>query len=115
MAKKSTKFNKYTPELKTKAVEDYLSDEYGGLRSICKIYGIKDNRTLRNWIRLYKQNPELLKDDGRRLGKKDGVNKGRSKKIDLDYMTKDEQLEYLKMENEILKKAKALRKIYGEH
>ena len=30
-------------------------------------------------------------------------------------MTKDEQLEYLKMENEILKKAKALRKIYGEH
>lgn len=87
MAKKNTEFNKYTPALKIKAVEDYLSDEYGGLRSICKIYGIRDNRTLRNWIRLYKQDPELLKADGRHLGKKDGINKGRSQKINLDYMT----------------------------
>lgn len=115
MAKKNTKFNNYSPELKIKAVEDYLSGEYGGLRSICKIYNIKDNRTLRDWIKLYKEDHKLLKKDGRHLGKKDGVNKGKSKKIDLDSMSKDEQIEYLKMENAILKKAKALRKVYGEH
>lgn len=93
MVKKNTKFNKYSPELKIKAVEDYLSDKYGGLRSICKIYNIKDNRTLRDWIKVYKEDHKLLK--------KDGVNKGKSKKIDLDSVSKDEQIEYLKMENGI--------------
>ena len=46
---------------------------------------------------------------------KDGVRKGRLKQIKLDEMSKDEQIEYLKMENAILKKVKALRKNYGEH
>lgn len=38
IAKKNTKFNKYTPWLKIKSAEDYLSDKYGGLYNICKIY-----------------------------------------------------------------------------
>jgi hypothetical protein len=43
------------------------------------------------------------------------VKKGRPKKVKLNELTKDEQIEHLKMENAILKKAKALRKSYGEH
>jgi len=49
------------------------------------------------------------------LGKKDGIQKGRPKKVKLDELSKDELIEHLKMENAILKKVKALRKNYGEH
>lgn len=87
----------------------------GGLGSVCKKYGIRDKHTLRDWIKKYKKDPESLKVDGRYLRKTDNPNKGRPKKIDLEFMSKDEQIEYLKMENDILKKAKALCKNYGEH
>ena len=115
MAKKGTKFNRYTPEFKREAVEKYLSGELGGMTSATRKLGLKSDRQLRNWVKLYRQDPELLKQDGRRLGKMDGVRKGRPKQVKLDEMSKDEQIEYLKMENAILKKAKALRKNYGEH
>ena len=115
MAKKGTKFNKYTPEFKKEAVERYLSGELGGMTSAVRKLGMKSGRQLSDWIKLYRQDPELLKQDGRRLGKKDGVRKGRPKQVKLDEMTKDEQIEYLKMENAILKKVRALRKDYGEH
>ena len=39
---------------------------------------------------------------------------GRPKKAKLDELSLEEQIEHLKMENAILKKAKALRKDYGE-
>ena len=115
MAKKGTKFNKYTPEFKKEAVERYLSGELGGMTSAVRKLGLKSDRQLSDWIKLYRRDPELLKQDGRRLGKKDGVRKGRPKQVKLDEMTKDEQIEYLKMENAILKKVRALRKDYGEH
>jgi hypothetical protein len=67
-------------------------------------------------VKLYRQDPELLKQNNRgKASLKDGVRKGRPKQIKLDEMSKDEQIEYLKMENAILKKVKALRKNYGEH
>ena len=115
MAKKGTKFKKYTPEFKKEAVERYLSGEFGGLVLTARALGLRSDTQLWNWVNLYRQDPELLKQDGRRLGKKDGVRKGRPKQKDLDAMTKDEQIEYLKMEVAVLKKAKALRKNYGEH
>ena len=78
--------------------------------------GLRSDRQLRNWIKLYRQDPELLKQDNRgKASKKDGIRKGRPKKVNLDDLSKDEQIEHLKMENAILKKAKALRKNYGEH
>ncbi len=115
MAKKGTKFNHYSPEFKKEAVEKYLSGELGGMTTAARILELKSDRQLRNWVKLYKKDPELLKKDGRKLGKKEGVLKGKPKKVDLDSLSKDEQIEYLKMENAILKKAKALRKDYGEH
>ena len=81
MAKKGTKFRKYSYEYKMQAAEQYLSGKTGG----------------------------------RRLGKKDGVIKGRPKQVKLESLSKDEQIEYLKMENAVLKKLKALRKQNGEH
>ena len=43
---------KYSLEIKMKAIEDYQSGK-GSLRSICKKYGIKDHKTLREWILCY--------------------------------------------------------------
>ena len=107
--------NYYSPEFKKEAVEKYLSGELGGCDIAVKKLGIRSTTQLMNWVKLYREDPELLKQDGRRSGKKDGVRKGRPKKMKLDELSKDDQIEYLKMENAILKKAKALRKDYGEH
>jgi transposase-like protein len=106
--------NKYSYEFKKEAVEKYLSGEIGGLTIAVRTLGLRSKTQLRNWIRLYREDPELLKQDGRTHGKKDGVNKGRAKKPKIGEMSKDEQIEYLKMENAILKKAKALRQGFGE-
>ena len=107
--------NKYSPEFKKEAVEKYLSGLYGGYDLLSKELGLRSSRQLKVWVKIYREDPELLKQDGRQLGKKDGVKKGRPKRIKLDELSKDEQIEYLKMENAVLKKVKALRKNYGEH
>ena len=113
MAGKPNKY--YSWEFKLESVQKYLSGEYGGYDTLAQDLGLRSSTQLRNWVKLYRQDPELLKQDGRHLGKKDGVQKGKPKKVNLDELSKDEQIEYLKMENAILKKVKALRKDYGEH
>ncbi len=107
--------NKYSPEFKKEAVEKYLSGELGGMIVASRELGLRSKEQLRQWVKLYRQDPELLKQDGRHLGKKDGVQKGKPKKVKLEDLSLEEQVEHLKMENAILKKAKALRKDYGEH
>ena len=108
--------NKYSYEFKKEAVEKYLSGELGGCTNAARKLGLRSKKQLLNWTKLYKQNPELLKQDNRgKASIKDGVKKGRPKQIKLIELSKDEQIEYLKMENAILKKAKALHKSYGEH
>ncbi len=42
----------YSPELKRQAVEAYLRGE-GSQQEICKIYKIRDKKTLREWIKVY--------------------------------------------------------------
>ena len=107
--------NKYSPEFKKKAVEKYLNGELGSMAYASRQLGLRSHEQLRQWIKLYKQDPELLKVDGRHFGKKDGVQKGIPKKPNLKELSLEEQVEYLKMENAILKKVKAIRKNYGEH
>ena len=115
MGKTGRKNRKYSPEFKKEAVEKYLSGELGGMTTACGKLGLKGHKRLQDWIRLYREDPELLKLDGRgKASAKDGIRKGRPKKFKPDEMSKDAQIEYLKMENAILKKAKALRKDYGE-
>ncbi|MDO5108358.1 MAG: helix-turn-helix domain-containing protein [Erysipelotrichaceae bacterium] len=116
MGKTGRENNSYSAEFKLKAVEQYLSGEIGGLTIAARQLGLRSKTQLSRWIKLYKQDPELLKQDNRgKTSSKDGVRKGRPKKVKLDEMSKDEQIEYLKMENAILKKARALRRNYGEH
>lgn len=106
MAKKGQKFTKYSTELKIQAVEAYLNGEYGGLMPTAKHFGLKDKSQLRDWIKIYNEyGPEsfLVETRGRK-------SKGKLKSINLDEMTLEQQVEYLKMENDILKKVKALLK-----
>lgn len=110
MEKKRRTNNKYSTEFKLKVVEKYLSIQSGGVNSIAKKHGLKSPTQLRNWIKKYRIDPQLLAEDNR--GRK---SKGRRKKIKLDEMSLEEQNAYLRMENDILKKAKALREKYGEH
>lgn len=114
MGKTGRKNQNYSYEFKINAVETYLSGKYGGMRKTAEALGMPDKTQLLVWKNLYFDNPELLKTDGRRLGKKDGVIKGRPKKINLDELDKDDQIRLLKMEIDILKKAQALRKNFGE-
>ena len=107
--------NKYSYEFKKEAVEKYFTGQYGGYDILSARLGLRSSKQLRDWVKLYRQDPDLLKQDGRTLRKKDGVRKGKPKNVDTDELSKDEQIEYLKMENAILKKVKALRKDYGEH
>ena len=106
--------NKYSPEFKKEAVEKYLSGLYGGYDLLSRELGLRSSRQLKDWVRKYLLDPKLLDQDGRHLGKKDGVQKGKPKKVNLEELSLEEQVEHLKMENAILKKAKALRKNYGE-
>ena len=116
MGKTGRTNKKYSYEFKKEAVEKYLSGEIGGCTIAARQLGLRSKKQLLNWTKLYKQDPELLKQDNRgKASIKDSVKKGMPKKVKLDELSKDEQIEYLKMENEILKKAKALRKNYGEH
>ena len=115
MGKTGRKNHHYSYEFKKEAVEKYLSGRHGGYDRLTRELGLRSSNQLRSWTKLYREDPELLKRDGRgKASAKDGVRKGRSKKVKTDEIDKDEQIEYLKMENAILKKAKALREDYGE-
>ena len=108
--------NKYSPEFKKEAVEKFLTGKIGGLEIAARRLGLRSHTQLKKWTAKYLEDPEFLKVDGREKGLlKDGARKGRPKRIKLEELSKDEQIEYLKMENAVLKKAKALRKNYGEH
>ena len=48
----------YSPEIKRKAVEAYLTGE-GSLTDICKRYGIRGKKTLQSWIKVYNGGGDL--------------------------------------------------------
>lgn len=58
----TSKNTAYSTELKTKAVKDYLAGG-GSHMEICKKYGIKSTRQLRNWILKYNGH-EMLRTSG---------------------------------------------------
>ena len=106
MAKKGQKFKSYTKEFKIKVAEAYLSGEYGGNQAVAKHFKLNNEKRVRDWVKIYKEKgPEAFSVEtrGRNLS-------GRPKTIKLDEMTLEQQVEYLKMEVDILKKVKALLK-----
>ena len=58
MPKRSRKNKKYSAELKMKAVQSYLNGE-GVLWTVCKKYGILNEKQLRNWVLWYNGHREF--------------------------------------------------------
>ena len=94
MAKKREKYVYHDLEFKIKLVRLYLEGN-GGYRALAREYGIKNSTQLRDWVKKYK-NGELTEENSDRRGKCTFL-----KKI---FKNKDEEMEYLKHENEYLKK-----------
>ena len=94
MAKKGTKFKKYSPELKEQILKEYFNGE-GGWKALGKKYGIP-HQTINNWVNKVKRNIDVSK-DGR----------GRSSKGKGRHKTKNLTLEDYKERYEILKKYQA--------
>ena len=69
----------YSKELKTTAVEAYLRGE-GSLLEICKLFSIRSNTQLRDWIKVYNGHKELWTSSGRERGIY--MTKGRTTTID---------------------------------
>lgn len=58
MPRRTHKQNRYSRELKIQAVQSYQNGE-GSLRAVSKKYGIKDKKTLREWIMWYNGHREF--------------------------------------------------------
>ena len=56
---------KYSSELKSQAVQDYLAGK-GSLRYLCKQYGIRDKKSLRQWISCYNGHKDFKERSGAR-------------------------------------------------
>jgi len=103
MAKKGSKFNKYSYEFKIQVVEDYMSGKKGSMVSVAKNHGLKSKTQVEEWVKKYKENPILLAEDNR------GIHwSGKGKSTELANMELEEKVRYLEMENTILKKLRAL-------
>lgn len=72
MSKRKNK--KYSKELKLEAVQAYLRGE-GSLRQVCRQYGIRDKKQLRNWIWWYNGHKEFK--ERREAGTEIYMTKGR--------------------------------------
>lgn len=107
MEKDRKKSNKYSAEFKIEVVKAYLSNEYGGMARIANKYNLRIKR-VSDWIKIYRnKGPEAFLVETRGRNSNGG---GKLKTIRLDEMSLEEQVKYLKMENDILKKVQALLK-----
>ncbi|QYE99338.1 transposase [Paraclostridium sordellii] len=97
------KYNKYDKELKLKAVDMYLNEEMSSIR-VAKTLGIKNKKQVQDWTKLYNAKVRTAFDEETR-GKASGARKGRPK---TKFSSLEEELNYLPMENEYLKKLHSL-------
>jgi len=91
----------YSLELKIKIVEMYLNG-HASQGQLCKEYGLSCKKLIRNWIKKYQAGKLTAgKVAARPTTKKDGVKNWRSRK---KFASKEDEFEYLKLENQYLKK-----------
>ena len=123
MAKKGSKFKKYSPEFKISCIidmrEHHLSYSETARKYLCE-KGQENNfkNSLKLWERIFLEEGEagLYKERRGRTTKMDNPNKGKKKKLNKqlkeDLIAENQQLkerlEQLEMENEYLKKLDAL-------
>ena len=94
MAKKREKYVYYNLEFKKKLVKLYLEGN-NGYRALAKEYGLKHATQLRDRVKKYK-NGELTEKDLDRRGTCTFLKK--------TFKSREEEMEYLRLENEYLKK-----------
>lgn len=99
MANKGSSFIKYSLEFKIWLVEKYLAGE-GGIETLALSNGLKSKTQLKDWIRKYRLG-ELTETNADKRGCGAGSHKGRPRE---KFESQEQQLEYLKLENEYLKK-----------
>lgn len=92
------KNKKYTGEFKEKVVKEYLSGQHGGLNTVAKIYDVRNVSQLKKWLKKYREDPTSLHRENR--GRKKYSSKTDKSKEEI----LQEQINYLTMENAILKK-----------
>jgi transposase-like protein len=95
----SRKNNTYSKEIKLKAVNMYLNGGHS-YQSIATELNIKSKTQVEKWVNQFENLGESSFDVENR-GKAKGVGKGRPKK---NFSSLEEEVEYLRMENEYLKK-----------
>ena len=98
MALKGTKFNRYSDELKLKAVKLY-EDGCGSYNSISEEVGLRSSTQLKGWVKKYRDG-ELFEDQ-RGLPNMFNPLKGRQK---TKFDSIEEERDYLKAQVEYLKK-----------
>ena len=125
MAKKGSKFKKYSPEFKISCIIDMRSNHLSYVETVRKYWGVStpiDSNNYRSqlklWERIFLEEGEagLYKERRGRTTKMDNPNKGKKKKLNKqvkqDLISENQQLkeriEQLEMENEYLKKLDAL-------
>ncbi|MDK2587411.1 transposase [Romboutsia sedimentorum] len=99
----SKKHKKYSKELKLKAVNLYIKEGYSSYQ-IAEMLEIRSKTQVQNWVNNYKAKGETVFDEETR---------GRFKNINLEndnriFKSVEDELKYLRMENEFLKKLSAL-------
>ena len=94
MAKKRQAYIYHDLEFKIKLVTLYLEGK-GGYRTLAREHGVKNATQLRDWVKKYKSG-ELAEENSDRRGKCTFLKK--------TFISQEEEIEYLKIENEYLKK-----------
>ena len=99
---------KYSKETKLKAIDMYLNQHIGA-NTIAKELGLSEKKRVYDWVKKYEAEGEKAFDVEKR-GKatkttNGSIRKGRPK---TKFSSLEEEVEYLRMENEFLKKLKAL-------
>jgi transposase-like protein len=108
MERKTKKHRQYTIEEKNEIVEMYLAGQTKGIDSLAKDLDT-GNSQIRTWIKQYQEFGTTVDRRGKGT-KEDHPTKGRPKKpMKLEYMSKEELIEHIKMLEDIKKVAAYLK------
>jgi transposase-like protein len=98
MASRRT-YQHYDLTFKIELVKLYLAGE-GSVKKLTKEHGLKSTRQLRHWVKKY-QDGELTEAEADKRGRSSHGKRSRPK---TRFASKEEEWEYLRLENEYLKK-----------
>ena len=93
------KYNTYNKELKLRAIDMYINEGMSAL-SVARALNIKNKTQVQRWVELFNSKGKFAFDEETR-GRAKGPHKGRPK---TKFNSVEEELDYLRMENEFLKK-----------